>query len=157
MEKLTLREAARMFEVSRPTLSKALKSGKLTGVAVYRDGPSSEVIEWRVDLAELSRIYAPRSEGWKAEHHVQNGQLSTVNSPLQANINAELEAVKLELALERQARLAAEHTAALAEQARASAERLTEVHAAHLEDMRRLLLAAPSGGSGKRKGWWPWS
>jgi hypothetical protein len=61
MEKLTPREVAKMFDVSRPTLSKALNAEKITGDAVYRDGPDSEVIEWRVDPAEMRRVYQPRS------------------------------------------------------------------------------------------------
>ena len=159
MEKLTLREAAKMFDVSRPTLSKALKAGKITGDAVYRDGPESEVIEWRVDPAEMRRVYQPRSADRTTAQPDQSGQLSSSHRPLLDNVQAEIEALKAELAQERAARVAAEHAQALADQARTFAEKMTEVHAAHLEDMRRLLLAGPQPSpepapQQTRRSWW---
>ncbi len=83
METLTLREAAKMLDVSRPTLSKALKAGKITGDAVYRDGPDSEVIEWRVDPVEMGRVYRPRSTDQTMSQPAQGGQLSSSHRPLQ--------------------------------------------------------------------------
>jgi len=72
--KMTLRQAAKVFNVSRPTLSKALKSGKITGEPVYRDGPGTPVTEWRVDPAALARVYSP---GW-----TRNRPLNRATCPL---------------------------------------------------------------------------
>lgn len=53
MANLSLREAVKHFDVSRPTLQKALKSGKISGV---QDGQG----HWTIDPAELTRVYRPR-------------------------------------------------------------------------------------------------
>jgi len=122
--KMTLREAAKVFEVSRPTLSKALKSGKITGEPVYRDGPGTAVTEWRVDPAELARVYSRRVD---KEQATEPGNLSTANRPLPAGEQAEIERLKQELSQERQAR--------------AVAEALAEERAARIDDLRRMLPA----------------
>lgn len=130
MGKMTLREAAKVFDVSRPTLSKALKSGKITGEPVYRDGPGTPVTEWRVDPAELARVYRRRVD---KDQPPEPGKLSTANTPLPAGEQAEIERLRQELAVERQAR--------------AVAEALAEERAARIEDLRRMLPApdAPRG------------
>ena len=124
MGKMTLREAAKVFDVSRPTLSKALKSGKITGEPVYRDGPGTAVTEWRVDPAELARVYSRRVD---KEQATEPGNLSTANTPLPAGEQAEIERLKQELSQERQAR--------------AVAEALAEERAARIDDLRRMLPA----------------
>lgn len=54
MGKLTLREAEKAFEVSRPTLMKALKKGEISG-----DRDARGV--WYIDPSELVRVYKARS------------------------------------------------------------------------------------------------
>ena len=51
MPELTLTQAANAAGVTRPTIHKALKSGRLSG--------RQEGKEWRIDPAELHRVYPP--------------------------------------------------------------------------------------------------
>ena len=127
-----MREAVKVFDVSRPTLTKALKSGKVSGV---QDGKG----RWQVDPSELARVYQRRSpEAGKADK-VLPGNLPTVNSLLQADAKAELAALQAELEQEKIRR--------------AAAEALAEERAKHIEDLRRML---PPPGETPRKRWWPW-
>ena len=66
MPDMTLTEAAKWAGVTRPTIFKALKSGRLSG-------RKDETGEWRIDPAELERVYAPKRPGDTAG----NGALST--------------------------------------------------------------------------------
>lgn len=66
MPDMTLTEAAKWASVTRPTIFKALKSGRLSG-------RKDEAGEWRIDPAELERVYAPKGPGDTAG----NGALST--------------------------------------------------------------------------------
>jgi len=124
MDKLSLREAVKHFDVSRPTLQKALKSGKISGV---QDGKR----RWLIDPAELSRVYRAREEG-----PVSSGQDIPVNITTE-NTSLEAELEKLKGAL------------ALAETKVVAAEELAKERAAHIEDLRRM-LPSPHGDS---KGW----
>jgi hypothetical protein len=129
MANLSLREAVKHFDVSRPTLQKALKSGKISGV---QDGQG----HWTIDPAELARVYTGReSHPVKVDHHLP-AKLATENTPLAS----EIEALKLRLSE--------------AEQRAAVAEALAAERGQHLEDLRRL-LPAPSSTS-QRRGWWLW-
>lgn len=56
MPLLSVSKAAKLFNVSRPTLQKALKDGTLTGQKVMSGGSES----WQIDAAELSRLYSLR-------------------------------------------------------------------------------------------------
>ena len=136
MDKLSLREAVKHFDVSRPTLQKALKGGKVSGV---QDGKG----QWQVDAAELARVYRARSEhGGKAESHYPD-KLSTENRALPGNDDAEISALRAELEQERIRR--------------AAAEALAEERKQHIADLRRMLPApedAPQAQAKRR--WWPW-
>jgi len=121
--KLSLREAAERFDVSRPTLTKALKSGKLSG---ERDASGA----WRVDVSELARVYSPRSAE-KAEAGAPGGA-----DPATARELAELRAA---LEVERARREAAETLAA---------ER-----AERIEDLRRLLPPPDAKPAQNAKRW----
>lgn len=57
MALLSISGAAKLFNVSRPTLQKALKDGTITGEKVMAGGSES----WQIDTAELSRLYALRN------------------------------------------------------------------------------------------------
>ena len=127
MANLSLREAVKHFDVSRPTLQKALKSGKLSGV---QDGQG----HWTIDPAELARVYQPRKlDTVKVEHALQD-KLSNQNTPL----SGEVEALRERLSeMEKRA---------------AVAEALAEERGRHIDDLRRIL---PSPTQARRR-WWPW-
>lgn len=111
MANVSIREAVKIYNVSRPTLTKALKSGKISGV---QDGKG----QWQIDPAELSRVYHPRED--KA---VKGGQKISDNFP---TINTyEIEQLKGALAV-------AEARADVAEQ-------LAQERLERIEDLRRML------------------
>lgn len=53
MANFSIREAVKHFDVSRPTLTKALNSGKISGV---QNGKG----EWSIDPSEVARLYRAR-------------------------------------------------------------------------------------------------
>ncbi len=118
MANLSLREAAKHFEVSRPTLQKALSSGKITGV---RDGKG----HWTIHSSELARVYPPRSGSGQAEHPSLLVKLTTENTPPNTSDAGELAALKARLD-------EAERRASIA-------EALAEERGRHIEDLRRML------------------
>ena len=129
VEKLSIREAVKHFDVSRPTLQKALKSGKVSGV---QNGQGT----WTIDPSEMARVYQPRQgEAVKTvgqEHEV----LSTMNTLLPG----QFETLKEQLAD--------------AEKRAAVAEALADERGRHIEDLRRML--PPPQGTPPRRRWWPW-
>lgn len=127
MAKISLREAAKHFDVSRPTLQKALKSGKISGV---QDGQG----HWTIDPAELTRVYQPRKAQTEKVDNTIPANLAIKNTPLPG----EVEALKARLAE--------------AEQRAAVAEALANERGKHIEDLRRML---PSPAQQRRK-WWRW-
>lgn len=133
MDKMSLREAVKHFDVSRPTLQKALKAGKVSGV---QDGKG----QWQVDPSELSRVYRPRSAEVEKAESAFDGNLPTVNKALPGNPNADVQALQAALEVEKAKREAA--------------EALAEERARHIEDLRRMLPPPESGP--QRKRWWPW-
>jgi transposase-like protein len=139
MAKLSVRAAAAKFEVSRPTLTKWLKDGKISGERL----PQDEGGGWLIDSAELARVgVKPRSasepEAVNAES-ANGGKLTAFDRGLPGNNDAEVSALKAALELEKARREAAEN--------------LAEERAAHIEDLRRM-LPAPEAGP-QRKRWWP--
>lgn len=129
MANLSLREAVKHFDVSRPTLQKALKSGKISG---FQDGQG----HWTIDSAELARVYTGRESHPVKVDHPLPAKLAAENTPLAS----EIEALKLRL-ME-------------AEQRAAVAEALAAERGQHLEDLRRLLPAPRS--TSERRAWWLW-
>lgn len=129
MPNLSLREAVKHFDVSRPTLQKALKSGKISGV---QDGQG----HWTIDPAELARIYPPRERSAVILDRHLPDNFSTQNTPE----NREIEALKLKLVE--------------AEQRAAIAEALAEERSKRIEDLRRMLPTPEITPSRRR--WWPW-
>ena len=130
MANLSLREAVKHFEVSRPTLQKALTSGIVSGVR----GPKGH---WEVDPSELARVYRPRQSEKNSTYH---GKLSVENT----EPSGEIERLRSQLAE--------------AERRTAVAEAIAEERAGHIEDLRRMLPApadslAPSSNTTRRT-WW---
>jgi len=87
MGKVSVREAVKHYQVSRPTLMKHLKSGKLTG---SKDGQGT----WEIDQSELTRVYKSRARS----DSVDQTNLTTPNTPVNSNENSILQ-VKLDAAL----------------------------------------------------------
>lgn len=54
MAKVSIKEAVKRYAVSRPTVFKHLKSGKLSG-------EKDPVKGWQIDSSELARVYDPRT------------------------------------------------------------------------------------------------
>lgn len=56
MPMISVSRAAKLYDVSRPTLQKALKDGMISGQKVKAGGSES----WQIDTAELARLYQLR-------------------------------------------------------------------------------------------------
>lgn len=81
MPNITLRKAVEEFDVSRPTLTKALKSGKISG---EKDGKGA----WRVDPSELSRVYSPRNKEQVNEQQPEHPKNTPDFNYLQGKVDA---------------------------------------------------------------------
>ena len=100
MALLSLREAERRFDVTRPTLTKALNSGKISGT-------KNDQGHWTIDTAELARVYKPRSlppeqesgtDDFTERHGVNNAENVSELVKAHQDIEAKLRAFELELA-----------------------------------------------------------
>lgn len=85
MARLSINEAAKRFDVSRPTLLKHLKSGQISGEKVDGKG-------WQIDISELARVYQPRATAGLPE-------LASVANDLTADLRAENERLRIALAV----------------------------------------------------------
>lgn len=128
MANLSLREAVKIFDVSRPTLTKAINSGKLSGV---RNGKG----QWEIDPAELSRAYRTRGTDHVKDGIGEQGKFTTENTSLAG----ELAKLKADLAL--------------AEARAEAAEKLAQERAERIDDLRRML---PPPQVPKPRLKWPW-
>jgi DNA-binding FadR family transcriptional regulator len=135
MGKVSLREAVKQYNVSRPTLQKALKSGKVSGV---QDGKGI----WQVDTAELARVYQARPSMDGKGESSQAANLSTQNRALPGKDDAEIAALRAALDQERMLR--------------AAAEALAEERKQHIADLRLMLPAPNPNNSLRREKRWPW-
>lgn len=133
MESLSLREAVKHFDVSRPTLQKALKSGKISGV-------QDEKGHWTIDPSELARLYRHRQDETVKVDNPYPTLLSSKNTPQ----SSEVEALRTKLAE--------------AEQRAAVAEALAQERADRIADLRRMLPSPSSEDhpSPKERRWWFW-
>ena len=125
MANLSIREAVKIYSVSRPTLSKDLKNGKISGV---KDGKGT----WKIDHSELSRVYTPR-----------DSKPAKVEKTLPENLATFDHHSKDELSELKDQLVSAEQRAVVA-------EALAEERAARIEDLRRM-LPAPNQ---KKRRWW---
>jgi hypothetical protein len=128
MPALSLREAVKMFNVSRPTLTKALKEGRISGV---RDSAGN----WQIESSELSRLYQGRGGVVVKPAKPMPAKLTTL-APSKNDARGEDAAVRI---AQLEAQLDAERTA-------------RELVERHLADLRALL---PSPARQARR-WWPW-
>ena len=135
MAKLSVREAAQRYDVSRPTLVKHIKSGKISADVVDKDKGGG----WLIDPSELDRSgYALRLDPVKPAADLP-GSITGLAVGLPVNDGAEIAALKAALA-------EAERRAALA-------EALAAERAAHIEDLRRML---PAPDAKPKRRWWTW-
>ena len=128
---LSPREAARRFAVSRATLMKHLANGTVSGT-------QDEAGTWRIDAAELVRVYRPRVDQDASLDRPSVAQMD--RSRPEREPLSEREDLRVRLA-----RAEAERDAE-----RAKVELLER----HLEDVRRLL--PPPDQVKPRRRWWPW-
>ena len=129
MAKLSPREAVKRYQVSRATLTKALQDGTVSA-------EKTEAGHWRIDAAEMSRVYQPRAPQ-KAVSRSKPDQVSR-DSPDQSTTSEAAEmAVKL----------------ARAEAALEAEREKTALLERHVADLRRM-LPAPEAIPPRRR-WWP--
>lgn len=163
MAGLSIREAVKHFDVSRPTLANDLKKGKVSGV---KDGQGA----WSIDHSELARVYKPRTTTAPApvgnpDNHSQKnqGEMSTLDSPLAGQVEALRESL-----VEAEKRVVESEKRALENAQRAAvAEALAEERKRILDETLKLIpppaplttapipAPEPSPTSGRRR-WWPW-
>lgn len=129
MANLSIREAVKHFDVSRPTLQKALKSGRISGI-------QGDKGHWSIDPSELARIYRPRHNVTEKVDNTTPAILPTENTTMASQV-------------EELHRKLAE-----AEQRAAVAEALAQERANRIDDLRRML---PSPESSRKIRRWPWS
>jgi len=110
MAKISMAKAAREFAVSRPTLLKHLKQGKITGEKTIKD--KNEF--WQIDEAELARVYPRREE--VAPDLPAN--LTNSDTPASPDLQAEIRVLQAKLE---------------------AMEQIAEERARHIEDLRQLL------------------
>lgn len=70
MATISIREAVKEFQVSRPTLTKALNNGKVSG---EKDDNGT----WMMETSEISRVYKPRAT-LPDKEHVKNSTQNTI-------------------------------------------------------------------------------
>jgi excisionase family DNA binding protein len=144
MAGISVREAARRFNVSRPTLVKHLKDGTISGHVV----PKEDGGGWLIDPSELIRAGYGERQTLTGKETVKvtmiagggKNELPPVSMPLSGATDAELDRLKAELAE--------------ALQRAAVAEALANERAQRIEDLRRML---PAPDAKPRRSWWPWS
>ncbi|WP_299656816.1 helix-turn-helix domain-containing protein [uncultured Jannaschia sp.] len=137
MANLSIREAVKYYQVSRPTLTKALKSGKLSGT---QDGQG----KWSIDPSELARVYRSRTDTSDASEKFFTGQSATILATQNTSGPTELEALRAQL-------VEVELRAVKAETRADAAELLAKERAERIEDLRRML---PSPETSKKRRWW---
>lgn len=165
MAGLSIREAVKHFDVSRPTLANDLKKGKVSGI---KDGQGA----WSIDHAELARVYKPRVTTIPApvnnpdnSSRSNEDKISTFYSPL----TGQIEALRESLAEAEKRAVESEKHAIENAQRAAIAEALAEERKRILDETLKLipppapLTTAPVPSpdpkpppSLPRRRWWPW-
>lgn len=136
MVNLSIREAVKHFDVSRPTLTKALKSGKVSGV---QDGQG----QWKIDPSEMARVYRIRKDSTGKLVNSEQGGLSIANTPL----TTEVEALKERL-------VDAERRAAIAEALAEERKRILDETLKLIPPPSQIAPMATEPVSARRT-WWP--
>jgi len=135
MPKLSPREAVKVYQVSRATLMKALSNGAVSGA-------KDDAGHWRIDAAELGRVYEPRATQ-AAVSRTKPDQLSRSEPDQKADVDHSISA-----------RLA------IAEAALEAEREKTAMLQRHLDDVRRMLPPPRPADddvqtNAKPRRWWP--
>lgn len=151
MALISVSKASRLFDVSRPTLQKALREGVITGEKVKSGGSES----WQIDTAELARVYSLRNSGEStlsrkveaAEQPVFMSK-SSASSDLSGGLAKEVEDLKADID-----RIRAEHIETQKELAAAQA--VADERKRLLDDVMKL-LPRPDASPAKleKRGFW---
>jgi hypothetical protein len=134
MPKLSPRDAAKTYLVSRATLMRALSDGKISA-------EKTDAGHWQIDTAELARLYKPRPSSRTRPDH-EPDQVSRRDTPPENHHSPTLAPADPDIA----ARLA------LAEAALKAEREKTALLQRHLDDVRRMLPPPDA----KPRRWWPW-
>ena len=110
MSKVSMAKAAKMFEVSRPTLAKHREQGKISG---EKSGDT-----WQFDIAELARVYPRRGAATETPAPSLHADLAEDDRGVAADLQAEIRVLQAKLE---------------------AAERVAEERGRHLDDLRRAL------------------
>ena len=131
MPKLSPREAVKAYQVSRATLMKALSNGTISA-------EKTDVGHWRIDTAELARVYEPRPS-IRTKPDQQNRTETPPEPPLGHNAKPDDQDIAVRLARAEAALDAEREKTAMLER--------------HLDDVRRML---PPPDAKPRRRWWQW-
>jgi|TARA_R110000744_G_scaffold380265_1_gene500482 phage terminase Nu1 subunit (DNA packaging protein) len=110
MSKVSMAKAAKMFEVSRPTLAKHREQGKISGEKL---GDA-----WQFDIAELARVYPRRGASTETPAPSLHADLADDDRGVAADLQAEIRVLQAKLE---------------------AAERVAEERGRHIDDLRRAL------------------
>ena len=128
MAGLSIREAVKHFDVSRPTLANDLKKGKVSGV---KDGQGA----WSIDHSELARVYKPRVMTAPApvDSPVNSNRINEADIPtLDSLLSGQVEALRESLA-EAEKRVAeSEKRATIAEALAEERKRILDLSLIHI-------------------------
>lgn len=149
MPMLSVSKAAKQFEVSRPTLQKALKDGTITGHKVMVGGSES----WQIDTAELARLYPmrdsmtgnlPSQDEPTGQRLImdKSGDIGHLADEAVKKLESELQAAKAELAASR----------ALADERLRIMDKMADDHRAAMSDMLKALPKPDD--QAQRRGLW---
>lgn len=129
MSKISMAKAAKMFEVSRPTLAKHHEQGKIS--ATKTDDA------WQFDIAELARVYPRRNSKPATPSPSLHADLADVTTGAAGDLHAEIRVLQAKLE---------------------AAERVAEERGRHLDDLRRLLAKpedqVPAPVEAQQRGLW---
>lgn len=163
MPMLSVSKAAKIFDVSRPTLQKALKDGVISGHKIKSGGSES----WQIDTTELARVYLlrPAFHANNISHSMECGQAVSVeknNDPLHLTVKPDkvVEGLAAELAKARADLEQARADQLEIQKELAASQAVAEERKRLLDDVMRLLpppVPAEPAKDQQRKSWWPWS
>ena len=127
MPKLSPRDAVRLYQVSRATLTKALSDGKISA-------EKTDAGHWQIDPAELARVYPARpteKPGDRTEPEHVSRDKPGHKTAMDHDVIARLARAEAELTAEREK---------------------VKLLERHLDDVRRML---PPPDAKPRRRWWP--
>jgi hypothetical protein len=99
MAKISMLEASKRFNVSRPTILKHLQQGKLTGEKIIVDKNTF----WQIELSELQRVYEPRVDGAAPSPDLA-ANLTMAHTPASPDLHNEIMRLQAALDAEREMR-----------------------------------------------------